>query len=191
MEDLIKAAFNGVDLTEEEWQFIKDRIALQHFKKGDILLKEKDEVLTQYYVIEGCLRSFFIDTHEREHTLQFAIHDWWISDYTAYFDASTAILTIECIQDTTVLELSRITQKEVFEKIPKVESFFRDKLEHSFGAFQLRIINNLSKTAKEKYLDFLTSHKQIEKHIKNYHIASYLGITTESLSRIRRELAKQ
>ncbi|MBD0400119.1 Crp/Fnr family transcriptional regulator [Flammeovirga sp. EKP202] len=186
----ITEIFKGLELTESEYTFIQERCQKLELSKGDILLEKGQPTLSQYYVLEGCLRSFFEDTHERDHTLQFAIHDWWISDYTAFFDGNPAVLTIESIQKTTVLEFSREAQIEIFENIPKVESFFREKMEHSFGAFQKRIINDLSKTAKEKYLDFLQTHKEIETHIKNYHIASFLGITTESLSRIRREIAK-
>ncbi|MBB6463082.1 Crp/Fnr family transcriptional regulator [Flammeovirga kamogawensis] len=188
--DAIKQIFKDLEFTEEELLFIEKRSSKLALKKGDELLSKGDLTLSQFYVLEGCLRSYFIDSHEKDHTVQFAIHDWWISDYTAFFDSSMAVLTIESLQNTTVLEFTRAAQQEIFDEIPKVERFFREKMEHSFGAFQKRIINNLSKTAKDKYNDFLQTHAQIEKHIKNYHIASYLGITTESLSRIRREIAR-
>lgn len=186
----IQSIFKGLELTDAEYFFIASRCKKRVLKKGEHILEKGEIVLSQFYVLEGCLRSYFIDQNEKEHTIQFAIYDWWISDYTAFFDESQATLAIESIQDTTILEVSRLAQKEIFNEIPQVERFFREKMEHSFGAFQKRIINNLSKTAKEKYTDFLKTHTQIEQHIKNYHIASYLGITTESLSRIRREIAK-
>ncbi|WP_431241735.1 Crp/Fnr family transcriptional regulator [Flavobacterium sp. P21] len=81
--------------------------------------------------------------------------------------------------------------EELYKEVPQIESFFRIKMERFFGTYQKRILSDLAMTAEEKYLRFLKSYPDIEKHIKNYHLASYLGITTESLSRVRSELMKK
>ncbi|MEH1008406.1 MULTISPECIES: Crp/Fnr family transcriptional regulator [Winogradskyella] len=157
-------------------------------KKGTILLNAGDLVDVQYYILEGCLRTFHTDSHGKEHTIQFGIKDWWVSDFTALLDSDKAILTIEAIQDSTVYKISKQDMNDLYTKIPKIDSYFRIKLERSFAAFQKRILSYLSQSAAERYLNFINTYPNIEKNVKNYHIASYLGMTTESLSRIRKEL---
>jgi CRP-like cAMP-binding protein len=156
-------------------------------KKGSVLLNAGASVNNQYFISSGCLRTYFIDSSGKEHTLQFAIKDWWISDYTAFFTAENAIMSIECLQDAVIHEVSRNSMENLYSSIPKVETFFRRKLEKAFASFQKRILGNLSQPAKERYLNFIRMYPNIEQSVKNYHIASYLGITTESLSRIRKE----
>ncbi|MEO1653489.1 MAG: Crp/Fnr family transcriptional regulator, partial [Bacteroidota bacterium] len=117
-----------------------------------------------------------------------AIKDWWISDYTAFFSADQATMNIECIQDTTLYKLSRKNMEQLYLDIPAFETFFRKKLEKRMVAFHKRTLENLALSAKERYLSFIQTYPRIEQNVKNYHIASYLGITTESLSRIRKEM---
>ncbi len=180
--------FKVLELSEDEEVFIESRLRAVEVKKGHILLKPNDTVHYQYYVVDGCLRSFFVDNTAREHTIQFAITDWWISDYTAFYKQERAILYIECIQHATLQRLSRSDMHDIFDKIPEVERFFRLKTESYISSFQKRIIGDLAKSAKERYSDFVTTYPNIEQSVKNYHIASYLGITSESLSRVRKAL---
>ena len=182
--------FKNLSFSEEQVKIIESVFFKVTYKKGDIILKANDKVDYQYYILEGCLRSYHIDNIGKEHTIQFGIKDWWISDYTAFFSASKAIMTIEVIQDAILYRISRRDKERLYKKIPAVETFFRIKLERAFASFQKRILSNLSQTATERYLNFITTYPHIEKLVKNYHIASYLGITTESLSRIRKELIK-
>lgn len=185
-----KEIFKNLSFSEEQVKFIESVFYKVNYKKGDIILKANDNVDFQYYILEGCLRTYHIDKIGKEHTIQFGIKDWWISDYTAFFSASKAIMTIEVIQDAILYRISRIDKERLYEKIPAIETFFRIKLERAFAAFQRRILSNLSQTATERYLNFITTYPNIEKSVKNYHIASYLGITTESLSRIRKDLSQ-
>jgi CRP-like cAMP-binding protein len=182
--------FEGAGLSDQELDRIEANSKEVSFQKGDIILDIGDAVKYQYYVQSGCLRVFFIDKKGKEHTLQFAVKDWWTSDYTAYFTGGIAIMSIECIQDAVLYRFSRSAMESLFEEIPHLERFFRKKLERAFASFQKRILSNLANSAQERYLAFLEDYPQIEKHVKNYHIASYLGVTTETLSRIRNEIAK-
>lgn len=187
----LQEIFQGLTLSEMHKNIISKKLKKTTINKGETLLHPNDTTFYQYYVKSGCLRSFFTDTSAKEHTIQFAIKDWWISDYTAFFKKEKAILQIECIQDATVLRLSRDDMKEIFDLIPGIERYFRIKTESYIGSFQKRIIGDLSKTAKEQYIEFVNTYPNIEQLVKNYHIASYLGITSESLSRIRKEIAKK
>lgn len=180
--------FNGTTFTQEELNIIGIAFKKIDLTKGSVLLSEGETVLNQYFVYSGCLRTYFIDSSGKEHTLQFAIKDWWISDYTAFFTGTKAIMNIECIQDAIIYKLSRKSMEQLYIDVPQLETFFRKKLEKAFAAFQKRTLGNLALTAKERYLSFIGTYPNIEQSVKNYHIASYLGITTESLSRVRKEL---
>ena len=184
----IKEIFKDLSFSKNEIKIIESVFHKVIYKKGDILLQPDDMVENQYYILDGCLRSYHVDKQGKEHTVQFGIKDWWISDYTAFFSDSKSIMNIEVIQDAIVYRLSRTDKEYLYAQIPRIESFFRKKLEKAFAAFQKRILSNLSQTATQRYTNFIKTYPNIEKSIKNYHIASYLGITTESLSRIRKDL---
>ncbi len=183
--------FKNLSFTQKERDRIEREFEKIDLKKGNILLKAADVVYNQYYVCEGCLRTYFIDKSAKEHTLQFAIKDWWISDYTAYFTNTKAIMSIECIQNATVYKISREAIESLYLEIPQLETFFRKKMEGAFSSFQKRILGSLSQSAKERYTSFIRTYPNIEQSVKNYHVASYLGITTESLSRIRKEIVQK
>lgn len=183
--------FGDLSFTDDELSFIQSVFSKVNYKKGEVLIHAGDLVSEHYYIQEGCLRSYHIDAHGKEYTVQFGVKDWWISDYTSFFLNTNAVMSIEVLRDATLYRISKKDKELLYTKIPSVESFFRKKLERAFGAFQKRILENLSLTAKERYLRFLERYPSIEKCVKNYHIASYLGITTESLSRIRKELSQE
>jgi CRP-like cAMP-binding protein len=182
--------FKDMSFTEGEIALIDSKFEKTLVKRGETILEANENVMYQYYVFSGCLRTFFIDRNGKEHTIQFGIQDWWVSDYMAFFAQEKSLLNIECIQEAVLYKISKQSIDEIYDAIPKVDRFFRIKMEKSFASFQKRILSNLSQTAKERYLSFVEQYPNIEQKIKNYHIASFLGVTTESLSRIRKELAE-
>lgn len=187
---ILTEIFKDLSFTEQEKTKIISKLEKLNLKKGITILKAGDTVYNQYYVKNGCLRTYFIDNSGKEHTLQFAINDWWISDYTAFFTSKKAIMHIETIQNATLYKISRKSMEMLYKDIPQLETFFRKKMERAFTSFQKRILASLSQSAKERYISFITTYPNIEQSVKNFHIASYLGITTESLSRIRKEIAQ-
>lgn len=186
----IKEVFKGLTFSKEDIQTIESVFYKGIFKKGTMLQHEGDVVDYQYYVYSGCLRSYHVDNQGREHTVHFAVKDWWIADYSAYFTSSKAIMTIEVLKDAVLYKLSKSDKDYLYSQVPQIETFFRIKLERALASFEKRIIANLSETATQRYINFINTYSNIEKIVKNYHIASYLGITTESLSRIRKELSQ-
>lgn len=188
---IISEIFKGIFFTEKERNIIGNKFEKIDLKKGDILLKANDIVSNQYYVYDGCFRTYFIDKTAKEHTLQLAIKDWWISDYTAYFTNTKSIMNIECINNAIIYKISREDIENLYLEVPQLETFFRKKMEIAFSSFQKRILANLSQSAKERYTSFIYTYPNIEQSVKNYHVASYLGITTESLSRIRKEITQK
>jgi len=185
---VIKTIFKDLNFTEDDTKLITSIFQKKEVKKGTILLNANEFADSEYYVVSGCLRTFYTDSNGKEHTVQFAIKDWWISDYTAFFTSEKSIMTIEVIQDAILYKITKKEKDLLLKKIPEIDRFFRLKLERAFTAFQKRILANLAQNATERYLSFIKTYPNIERSVKNYHIASYLGITTESLSRIRKEL---
>ena len=181
--------FHDINLSIEEKDFIQQKIEPITVTKDEILFRQGDYIDYQYYVYDGCLRTYHIDEQGKEHTLQFAIKHWWISDYIAYFGDKKAVLFVECIKDAELFKISKENFEAIYKFSPKIEELFRQKLEKALVRNEKRILANLTSSAKERYVAFLKKYPVIEKNIKNYHIASYLGITTESLSRIRKEIA--
>lgn len=184
----IQEIFKGLSLTENEIKIIESVLYKMDVKKGTTLLQAGDVVEDIYYIYEGCLRTFHIDKQGKEYTLQFALKDSWITDFTAFFSASEAISNIETLQNAIIYKLSAKDKVKLVDKVPQIQSYINKNLESAFSNIQKRVLANLSQTASEQYINFITTYPDIERNVKNYHIASYLGITTESLSRIRKEL---
>lgn len=185
---IIREIFKGLVFADVEIKLIESVFHKSIIKKGEILIHPGDTVNSQYYILDGCLRAFHTNKQGKEYTIQFGIKDWWMSDFTAFFSGEKAILTVEALEDSTIYEINRKDKELLYDQIPKIDRFFRKKLERAFAAFQKRILGGISKSAKERYIDFIATYPEIEKYLKNYHIASFLGITTESLSRIRKEM---
>ena len=181
---------NRIDLSEEEFNQLLNLFKSVRFPKRHILIRPGQEIHHQYFVASGCMRTFLIDQSGKEHTVQFAIENWWTSDYIAYYTGEKSVLHVECIEDCELLQVKRSDLMDFFKFSPKLESFFRAQLESAFVAFQKRILSNLYMTAEERYSVFLNSYPNIEQRVKNYQIASYLGITPESLSRLRHKRIK-
>ena len=182
--------FKDLTFSKEEIEIIESVFKKISFKKGTLIIKEGDLVENMYYILDGCLRTYHNDIHGREHTVQFGIKDWWITDHTAFFLTSKALTNLEVLQDCNLYVLSREDREHLCNKTPQFHTHIRLKLERAYAAFQKRILANLSQPASMRYLEFVGTHPDIEKMVKNYHIASYLGITTESLSRIRKNITE-
>ncbi|AXT60783.1 Crp/Fnr family transcriptional regulator [Aquimarina sp. AD10] len=177
-----------IQLTQKEWDRFTSLLIYKKLRKKQYLIQEGDDVQYEYYVIKGCLKAYHIDKDENEHIVQFAVEDWWISDFKAFFKEEKARLTIDCIENTELIGIKKSDLEILFLEIPNLERFFRIKLTNAFVAFQDRILSALEKTSAERYLEFLSTYPNIEQRISNYHIANYLGIKPESLSRLRRQI---
>jgi len=187
----VKEIFKGLDFSPAELDVTEKKFEEIIVRKWDVLLTPGQFVPYQYFVFDGCLRTYFITETGKEYTLQFAVKDWWITDYTAFFTGEKSIFHVDCVKDSTIYKISKESMEQLYVEVPQIETFFRVKMERFFGSYQKRILSDLALTAEEKYIRFVKSYPDIEKHIKNYHLASYLGITTESLSRVRSDISKK
>ena len=191
MHSLINKIKNSISLSSQAEEYIYSISKEKTVSKGEILIREGQTVNKTFFVIQGSLRSFCVDKEGKEHTLQFAIKDWWISDFMAIYNNEPASLTVECITDSTLIEFNAQKLNDIYIQFPEFEPFQRKNLERHVVSLHKRILNQLQLTALERYSLFLEQYPNIEQHVPNYHIASYLGITQQSLSRIRVQKAKK
>lgn len=191
MYDLIlKNISRFITLTPAEEQYFASILKIKRLKKKQYLLQEGDINRYQYFVNKGCLRTYTIDERGLEHIIQFAIEDWWTGDMYSFLTQTPARYTIEALEDSEVVCLDKASLEELYLKVPKFEKFFRHLLQNAFISLQERIISNLSKPADERYCNFIEKYPKMEQRLPLKQIASYLGITPESLSRIRSQYIK-
>jgi CRP-like cAMP-binding protein len=191
LKELIKKIKSDQNLSQGAEAYLFSISKEKTFSKGEVLIRQGENVNRIYFVTDGCIRSYCIDKNGKEHTLQFAIKNWWISDYIAIHNDESATLTVECLKESSVIEFNAKELNKMFALFPEYEYFQRKLLERHVVSLHKRILNQLQLTASERYDLFLKQYPDIEQHARNYHIASYLGITQESLSRIRVEKSKK
>lgn len=190
MHNLINKIKKSISLSSEAEKYIYSIAKEKSVSKGEILIREGQTVNKTFFVTQGSLRSFCIDKEGKEHTLQFAIKDWWISDFMAIYNHEPASLTVESITNSIVIEFNSQKLDKIYLLFPEFEQFQRKNLERHVVSLHKRILNQMQLTALERYTLFLKQYPDIERDIPNYHIASYLGITQQSLSRVRAEISK-
>ena len=191
MEELIKKIKNSIHLSLEAEEYLISISKEKIVPKGSILIRQGQTVYKIFFVTGGCLRSYCIDKNGKEHTLHFAIKNNWISDYIAIHGDESATLTIECLTESNIIEFNAKELDGILTLFPEFEPFQRKNLERLFVSLQKRILNQLQLSAAERYDLFLEQYPDVEQYTRNYHIASYLGITQQSLSRIRIEKVKK
>jgi CRP-like cAMP-binding protein len=180
-----------IQLTQEERDYFTSAIQIKRLRKKQYLVQEGDVCRYESFVNKGCLRTYHVDEKGQEHIAQFAIEGWWISDMYSFLTVTPARFNVDALEDSELLCLDKPSLEELYIQVPKFERFFRIILQNAFIAHQQRIIANMSKTAEERYLDFINHYPKVEQRVPQHQIASYLGITPESLSRIRRQLTEK
>lgn len=180
-----------VHLTKEEFDIISKFFIQKKLRKNQFLLNEGDICTHIGFVNSGCLREYSIDNKGAEHIIQFAIEDWWVADLSSFLSGLPAKYNIDALQDSEILLLEKSARDELLDKCPKMERFFRLLIEANHIATQQRITDSLSAPAEERYLKFIKTYPKLFEIVPQNQIASYLGITPQSLSRIRKELTQK
>jgi CRP-like cAMP-binding protein len=191
MKNLLQKIKKSTSLSPKAEKYLISISKEKEMPKGELLIRQGQNVKNTYYVIDGCIRSYCVDKNGKEHTLHFAAKDWWISDFIAIYTDELATLYVECISDSKVIEFKAKELEDIYAVFPEFEAFQRKNLERHVVRLHKRILNQLQLTALERYELFLEQYPDIEQFTPNYHIASYLGITQQSLSRIRVDRVKK
>ena len=186
MYDILLQHFNKhIHLTEEEFAECTLLFKYKKYRKYQYLLQNGDITRYETFILKGCTRTYEVDDKGVEHIIQFGLETWWIGDLHSFLTGTPGRLNIDCLEDTEVLQISKADLEKLYEKVPKLERFFRILIQKAYVAAMDRIYSNLSKPAAERYQEFIEKYPHIEQRVPNHQIASYLGITPQSLSRIR------
>lgn len=174
-----------VKLTEEEKKLFSSCFKEEKIKKRQFIVQPNFIAKHRQYVLKGAFRAYVVADEGQEHTITFAIDDWWITDYNSYIFQQPATMFVVALEDSIILQLDYEKEQELKLQNHKFETFFRIMAERGLAAQQRRIISILTQTAEERYENFLNKYPQIVQRVPQYALASYLGMTTEFLSRIR------
>ncbi|RXK60790.1 Crp/Fnr family transcriptional regulator [Lacibacter luteus] len=185
MSELLRQHIEKITpLTDKEFDYIFSHFTTRKYKKHQFLVQDDTAVQHDYFVLKGMLKASYITAEDgKEHILQFAWEDWWITDYQAYFNQTNATLTIDCIEDTEVLALSLFNREKICSEMHKMEHFFRRKSSFGYVALQKRILSLLTNSAEQRYQQLQNAYPQLFQRVPKTLLAAYLGVSRETLSR--------
>ena len=186
---LFKSIHEKVTLTNDEMQLCKTFFIPKKIRKKHYFLQEGDLSKYNAFVEKGLLRSFTIDEKGNEHIIQFAIEGWWVSDLSSFLTGGLSTYNIEALEDSELLLLTTSARDELMNKVPMFERYQRLLLQNAYIALQQRITSALTETAEEKYTKMVSNYSDIVQRIPQHMVASYLGLTPETLSRVRKQIA--
>lgn len=174
-----------ISLTDQEFETIISFFHYKEIKKKDYLIKAGKNVTSEFFVIKGLLKAFMNDDQEKEHIVQFAMENWWISDYPAYKIQGSGELCVQALENCIVYELSQANKHKLCTLVPKMRQFHGEKAFSGYVALQKRVLSLLKNSAKEKYHLLLEQYPQLFQRVSKTMIAHYLGVSRETLSRIQ------
>lgn len=190
-KSLIKHLQDRIELSDEEANQFVSNFKIKKIKKRQFIVQPDFVAQHRNYVVEGALRAYVVNDEGQEHTIAFAIEDWWISDYNSYIYQQPATMFVMALEDAVLLQIDFETESKLKKANPKFETFFRITAERTAAFFQRRIITNLTSSAEERYEKFINQFPLIANRVPQYALASYLGMTTEFLSKIKNNKLKK
>lgn len=177
-----------VTLCDEDWKKMKDHFKPKFIKKKKDLFYADEVSKHIAFIVKGCMRSYSIDLKGKEHTAQLAFENYWIGDLWSFLAQEPSIYTVEAIEDSVILKISQAKLQQLYSEVPVMERFFRLLVERAYVATMQRLNGTIKDTAEIRYKKLMENKPEIIQRIPLTYIASFLGITPESLSRIRRQL---
>ena len=184
-EPLIANLSRFVTLTDDVKQIITSMFTFRKFRKRQYILQEGDVTRYETFILKGVTRTYEVDDKGQEHVVQFGLEDWWVGDLYSFLTETPTTYNIDCLEDTEVLQINKQNLEALYARVPKMERHFRIVIQNAYIASTRRVSSTLMKSASERYSEFIRQYPNIEQRVPNHQIASYLGITPQSLSRIR------
>jgi len=171
-------------LTDEQFEYLFSHFKPLSFKKGQTIISEGDKVETEYFVLSGCLKAFFINDEAKMYILQFAMPTWWTSDFNALYNQTKATINIDCITDAETLCLTNNDREKLCNELHPVEHFFRWRTNRGYLASQKRLLSLMNNDTKKRYEELLALYPELYNLVPKHLIAAYLGVSRETLSRL-------
>ncbi|MDR7127965.1 CRP-like cAMP-binding protein [Algoriphagus sp. 4150] len=184
MEKLRKHIEEITPISDKEFDAVKPFFTIRRVLKNQYLIQQGDDAKYEYLILTGIFRVFYLDDQGKEHIIQFATENWWMSDYIAYFNQKKANMYVLCMEPGEVLCLTLEGRENLSMLLPKMEHFFRIKLTNGYMALQQRIISLLSSNPQQRYEEFANQYPNLMLKIPKKYIAEYLGVSRETLSRL-------
>jgi CRP-like cAMP-binding protein len=191
LQPFINQITSRVELSHDEVQTFMSCFTIKKVKKRQFIIQPDYVAKHRNYVLDGAFRAYVVADEGQDHTITFAIEDWWITDYNSYIFQQPATMFVVAIEDSIILQIDYEKEQELKRQNHKFETFFRMIAEYGLASQQRRIISNLTETAEERYENFVSKYPLIVQRVPQYALASYLGMTTEFLSRIRNKKTKK
>ena len=176
-------------LDDSEIAMVDELFVPRRIKRRQIVHQEGDVCKYANFVVQGCLKMYMVDGDAKEHNLQFAVENNWIGDLGSFHSGEPSKLYVEAIERSVILQITKEDLYRLYDEFPKFNKIFRVMKENHIVEYQQRILQNISSTGEERYLDFLDRYPHLFNRISNVQIASYLGVTPVFLSMIRKKLA--
>lgn len=177
-----------VSLTDEEFKICKEAFVHKKLRKHQYLLQQDDVARSLAFVNDGALRMFASGEKSGELTIQFAFSGWWITDNFSFLTSEPTVYNIQALENSSILLISKQAWEGLFDRVPTLERYFRILLQNNYIATQRRLVSSLCQSAEEKYISLIKAQPDIIQRVPQHMIASYLGITPETLSRIRKQV---
>lgn len=190
-EFLHKKVTETIAINDEEFEFAKTLFLPKKLRKKRFLLQDGEVCKYTAFVEKGLLRSFTIDEKGAEHILQFSLEGWWNADLYSFFTGEPSDFNIEALEGSEMLLITKPSWDILLKEVPAFERYFRILIQNNLIATQRRLLGSFSETAEEKYQKLLQDFPDIVQRVPQHMVASYLGITRETLSRIRRQLVSK
>jgi CRP-like cAMP-binding protein len=194
MDDLTQFIENinqKVVLSPDELDSLLSEFKIRKVKKRQFIVQPEFVNKHRTYVLQGAFRAYVVDEKGSEHTIQFAIEDWWIADYNSYIYQTPATMFIVALEDSVILQINHEAEQQLKASTHNLEKLFRLMAEKSAAFYSRRIIAMLTQNAEERYNEFLEKFPKVAQRLPQYALASYLNMTTEFLSKIRNEKVKK
>lgn len=184
-KEILKAHIAKITtLDDEQFDYFFSHFKKHSFKKGQAIITNGDVVDCEYFVISGCLKSFFINDELKMFILQFAMPTWWASDYNALYNHTKATINVDCVADTEVLCLTNNDREKLCDELHNAEHFFRWRTNKGYIATQKRLLSLMNNDAKHRYEELLKQYPELYNIVPKNLIAAYLGVSRETLSRL-------
>lgn len=187
LETLINHINKDVTLDNHGIQKLSSILIFKELNKREFLIKPGETANFMNFIVKGCLRSYYLDTNAQEHTLQLGIEEWWINDLYSYLSRKQSRMYVQALEKTLLIQLPRTELDKLYVEVPEMSHFFRNKIQSAYVATQERVIDSMSDNAYDRYNNFRKTYRDIEQRVPQYIIASYLGVTPEFLSYLRKK----
>jgi len=184
-ELLIQNFCRHVLLSEDEKAIVLSLFTPKKFRKHQYIQQEGNITKHETFILKGLTRTYEVDNKGQEHIVQFGPEDWWVGDLYSFLTDTPTVYNIDCLEDTDTMQITKANLEILYQQVPKLERHFRIMVQNAYIATMRRVSSTLIKSATERYEEFINRYPHIHQRVPNHQIASYLGITPQSLSRIR------